>query len=156
MVKIKSLHKVWISELTKVVCKLELRIFEHLFLVLLKCNPLYGHSYSPRVWRWRIVCVPPDRPNIFYEVNWLCRPDSHPARQDGRHSSNHRVLTSLHTFCTAYYPPGAAELSENRLFHSCTPQHNKDVILQSIVFTSVALGNNLQNVNTIIRLLPRE
>ena len=64
----------------------------------------------------------------------------------------------------SYYPPGAVQRSENRLFgmfHSNTPQHNKDVILQSllrpdgivrIVFATVALGMGvyLQGVNTII------
>ena len=36
----------------------------------------------------------------------------------------------------SYYPVGAAHLSENRLFgmfHSNTPQHNKDIILQSFL-----------------------
>ena len=65
---------------------------------------------------------------------------------------------------SSYYPPGAAELSENRLFgmyHSCTPQHNKDIILHSlrdpkgvirVVIATVALGMgiNLQDVNTVV------
>lgn len=36
----------------------------------------------------------------------------------------------------SYYPPGSPELSENRLFgmyHASTPQHNKDVISQSLL-----------------------
>lgn len=63
-----------------------------------------------------------------------------------------------------YYPPGAPHLSDNKLFgmyHSNTPQHNKEVILSSlcqllgvvrVVFATVALGMgvNPQNVNTII------
>ena len=63
-----------------------------------------------------------------------------------------------------YYPPGAPELSDNRLFgmfHASSPQHSKDVIVQSllnpdgvvrIVFASVAMGMgiDLQGVNTII------
>ena len=52
----------------------------------------------------------------------------------------------------AYHPPGAPHLCENRIFgmfHSDTPQNNKDVILQSrqdpngvvrVVFGTVALG----------------
>lgn len=65
---------------------------------------------------------------------------------------------------SSYFPVGAPELSENRIFgmyHSCTPQHNKDVILESlrnpkgivrVVFATVALGMgiDLQDVNTII------
>jgi superfamily II DNA helicase RecQ len=63
-----------------------------------------------------------------------------------------------------YYPPGTAELSDNRLFgmfHARTPQHSKDVIIKSlldpqgkmrVVFASVAMGMgiDLQGVNTII------
>ena len=52
----------------------------------------------------------------------------------------------------SYYPPGAEEISDNRLFgmfHSNTPDHNKEVILNSmskedgtvrVVFASSALG----------------
>ena len=47
------------------------------------------------------------------------------------------------------------------MFHACTPQHNKDIILQSllksdgvvrVVFATIALGMgvNLQDVNTIV------
>ena len=64
----------------------------------------------------------------------------------------------------SYYPAGSEQLSENRLFgmyHSCTPQHNKDVILHSlrrpdgvvrVVFATVALGMglDLRDVDTII------
>ena len=63
-----------------------------------------------------------------------------------------------------YYPPGTAELSDNRLFgmfHARTPQHSKYVIIKSlldpqgkmrVVFASVAIGMgiDLQGVNTII------
>ena len=61
-----------------------------------------------------------------------------------------------------YYPPGAPELSENRLFgmfHAKTPQHSKEVILGSlmdpgvvrVVFASVALGMgvDLKGVDTL-------
>ena len=51
----------------------------------------------------------------------------------------------------SYYPHGAPELCENRLFamfHSSTPKHNKDVVLKSmtelgivrVVFATTALG----------------
>ena len=64
----------------------------------------------------------------------------------------------------SYYPQGAPQLSEHRLFgmfHASTPQHNKDIILQSlqipdgvvrVVFATVALGMgiNLKDMNTII------
>ena len=64
----------------------------------------------------------------------------------------------------SYHPPGAEQVSNNHLFgmyHSNTPQYNKEVILKStdqpdgvvwIVFTTVALGTgvNLKGVNIII------
>ena len=65
---------------------------------------------------------------------------------------------------TQYYPPGAPEVSDNRLFvmyHANTPEHSKEVIIQSlldadgvvrVVFASVAMGMgiDLRGVNTII------
>jgi len=64
----------------------------------------------------------------------------------------------------SYYPSDSPHLSDHRLFgmyHSNTPQYNKDVILKSltqpdgvvrIVFATIALGMgvNLCDVNTII------
>ena len=64
----------------------------------------------------------------------------------------------------SYFPPGAEELCSNRVFamyHSCSPQHNKEVVLESlvktdgvvrIVFATIALGMgiDLRDVNTII------
>ncbi len=64
----------------------------------------------------------------------------------------------------SYYSPGAAHVSDNRLFgmyHSNTPQHNKDMILKSlvspdgvvrVVFATDALGMgiDLRDVNTVI------
>ena len=63
-----------------------------------------------------------------------------------------------------YYPPSAPERSEHRLFgmfHASTPQHSKDVIMESlqdchgivrVVFASVAMGMgiDLHGVDTII------
>ena len=69
---------------------------------------------------------------------------------------------SYETGKSQYYPPSAPELSENRLFgmfHASTPQHSKDVIMESlqdchvrVVFASVAMGMgiDLQAVDTII------
>ena len=64
----------------------------------------------------------------------------------------------------SYHPPGSPHLSDHRLFgmfHSNTPEHNKEVILKSllipngvvrVVFATVALGMgiDLRDVNTII------
>ena len=64
----------------------------------------------------------------------------------------------------SYYPFGAPQISDNRLFgmyHSNTPHHNKDVILKRlgstervvrVVFATVALGMgiNFEDINTII------
>ena len=130
-----------------------------------------------------VVSVSPDRPNIFYAVR----------RRDEMETDFEDMVSLLRekqvktprvfVYCqsigmcsdlfahfldclgsASYYPPGAAELSENRLFgmyHSCTPQHNKDVILASlrnpngvvrVVFATVALGMGIDfhDVNTII------
>ena len=52
------------------------------------------------------------------------------------------LCTANHLICvptcmpTSYYPAGSPHLSDHRLFgmfHSCTPQHNKDVILESLM-----------------------
>ena len=129
------------------------------------------------------ISVSPDRPNIFYEVRKRNDIDTDLAdlidTLREKLVNTPRVIVycqSLNTCSdlfahflyslglTSYHPPGAAELCENRLFgmyHSCTPQHNKDVILQSlrdtkgvvrVVFATVALGMgiDLQDVNTVI------
>ena len=73
-------------------------------------------------------------------------------------------LYALFNFEASYYPPAADHISDNRLFgmfHANTRQHQKDIILQSllhpggvvrVVFATMALGMgvNMQNVNTII------
>ena len=75
----------------------------------------------------------------------------------------------IHTFFlnlakNSYFPSGTEELSSNRVFamyHSCSPQHNKEVVFESlvktdgvvrIVFATIALGmgTDLRDVNTII------
>ena len=93
------------------------------------------------------ISVSPDRPNIFYEAKLRTDFDT----------DSHDLLVSLHenlihtprviVYCqslnmcanlfghfhynlgsASYYPPGADQVSDNRLFgmfHSNTPQHNK-------------------------------
>lgn len=70
----------------------------------------------------------------------------------------------------SYCPPGSPHVSDYRLlgmFHPHTPQHNKDVILKSllvpdgvvcIVFATVALGMgiNLRDVNTVLHSLTQQ
>lgn len=129
------------------------------------------------------VSVSPDRPNIYYEVRRRTDIESDFAdlvsvlREKG--TSSPRVIVycqSLsrcsdlfaHFLCRlgplSHYPADAAEIAENRIFgmyHSCTPQHNKHVILENlrdpsgkvrVVFATVALGMgiDLQDVNTVI------
>ena len=129
------------------------------------------------------VVTSPDRSNIYYEV--------HPRTDIGgdlhflldylkrlRNQAPRAIVycRSLNTSADlyayfhfelgekAYFPDGAVKISDNRLFgmfHSNTPQHNKDVILKSltqsdgivrVVFATVALGMgvNIKDVNLII------
>ena len=129
------------------------------------------------------VSVSPDRPNIFYEVKE--RTNIHADFCNILMTLQKKLINAprVIVYCrclnmcsdlyahfhyelgaSSYYPPGVPEVSDNRLFgmfHANTPQHNKDVILQSllvpdgvvrVVFATVALGMgiNLQEVNTII------
>ena len=129
------------------------------------------------------VSASPDRQNIFYEVK---RRTTFETDLDHVLSSlrNHSITAPrVIVYCqsldmcadlyahfhyelgySSYYPAGSPHLSDHRLFgmfHSCTPQHNKDVILESlqhpdgvvrVVFATIALGMgvNLKEVNTII------
>lgn len=130
-----------------------------------------------------VISASPDRPNIFYaatlrvDVNL----DFHSIITNLRNDTIHapRVLVYCQTLdiCAdlyahfhyelgdrSYYPPGSPQLSDHRLFgmfHANTPQHNKDVVLQSllvpngvvrVVFATVALGMgiDLRDVNTVI------
>ena len=129
------------------------------------------------------VMTSPDRSNIYYEV--------HPRTEIGgdlhfllnhlkqlRNQAPRAIIycCSLNTCADlyayfhfelwekAYFPDGAVRISDNRLFgmfHSSTPQHNKDIILKSltqsdgvvcVVFATVALGMgvNIKDVNLII------
>ena len=129
------------------------------------------------------VTASPDRPNIYYEVKQRTDIDTDflPLITTLREKSVRapRVLVYCRSLDTcadlyahfhyelgeaSYYPAGSPHLSDYRLFgmfHASTPQHNKDVILQSlldpdgvvrVVFATVALGMgiNIRNVNSII------
>ena len=130
-----------------------------------------------------VVSVSPDRPNIFYEVrkrnniesdfadlvSSLCEKLVDTPRvivySQSLNMCSDLFAHLLYSLGSAsYFPTGSLEISERRLFgmyHSCTPQHNKDVILDSlrdphgtlrIVFATVALGMGVdfKDVNTII------
>ena len=129
------------------------------------------------------VSTSPDRSNIFYEVlpRADVETDLQPVLKSLQEYKNQapRVIVYCHSLniCSdlyahfhfelgdgSYYPPGAPHVSDNRLFgmyHSNTPQHNKDVILRSlvsptgvvrVVFATVALGMgvDLRDVNCVI------
>ena len=131
----------------------------------------------------KVVFVSPDRENIYFEV--FTRTDIHedmsPLLEELRANkiNTPRVIvycrslnlcSSLYFFflsnlgSESYYPSGAVEISDNRLFgmfHAQTPQHNKDVILSSmqkedgivrVVFATVALGMgvNFVGLNRVI------
>ncbi len=129
------------------------------------------------------VSASPDRPNIYYEVKRCghLESDLDPVLfgLKDRAAAAPRVIVYCRSrdACSnlyahfnyelgesSYYPPGSPHMSEHRLFgmfHASTPQHNKDVILQSllrpdgvvrVVFATIALGMgvNLKDVNTII------
>ena len=98
----------------------------------------------------------PDRPNIFYEVKVRTDINSDFSILLSTLREKHNVIEtprvivycrSLNTCsnlyahfhyelgATSYYPPGSPELSDHKLFgmfHACTPQHNMDVITQSL------------------------
>ena len=126
------------------------------------------------------MSVSPNRPNIYYEVHMRTEIETDFADLLSSLQLNlclaprvivyYRSLNVcydlyahfLYELGTAsYYPPGAPQTSDNRLFgmfHSSTPEYNKDVILKSLVnpigivravFATIALGMgvNLQNVN---------
>lgn len=129
------------------------------------------------------VTTSPDRPNIFYAVvprididtDFLCLLDT--LRTKGVHTPRVLVYCRSLNMCAdlyahfhyelgdkSYHPLGSPEISDHRLFgmfHAGTPQHNKEVIINSllspngvvrVVFATVALGMgiNLRDVNTVI------
>ena len=97
----------------------------------------------------------PDRCNIFYEVcdctsvewdlSWLMgsfRENLHKTPQVIVYCQSLDMCASLYAHFhfelgdVSYYPAGVVQLSENRLFgmfHASTSQHNKDIILQSLM-----------------------
>ena len=129
------------------------------------------------------VTASPDQPNIYYEVkqhtdiNTYFLPLVTTLREKSVHAPRVPMYCQSLDTCAdlyahfhyelgeaSYYPAGSPHLSDYRLFgmvHVNTPQHNKDVILQSlldpdgvvrVVFATVALGMgiNIRNVNSII------
>ena len=130
-----------------------------------------------------IVTTSPDRPNIYYEVHTCTdvETDLNDVVMSLKELKNMapRVIVYCRTLdvCAdlyahfhfelgdgSYFPPEAERISDNCLFgmfHANTPQHNKEVVLNSltrpdgvvrVVFATVALGMgiNLRHVNTII------
>ena len=129
------------------------------------------------------VMTSPDRANIYYEV--LSRTEISKDLQflieqlNKRRNKAPRAIVYCRTLnsCAdlyayfhselgdkSYFPDGAQKISDNRIFgmfHSCTPQHNKDVILKSltqsdglvrVIFATVALGMgvNIKEVNLVV------
>ena len=102
-----------------------------------------------------IVCLSPNRPNIYYEV----KPqndidtdmvDSVHFLQVHKKDTNRTIVYCrtmdmcadlygyfLHSLGeSSYFPPAAPQVSDNRLFgmyHSSTPSYNKQVVLQSLL-----------------------
>ncbi len=130
-----------------------------------------------------MISLSPDRPNIMYSVKKRTNPGTDFAELISTLRGNlidtprvivycRRLLTIADLFSifsyklgsSQYYPSGAPDLSDNRMFgmfHASTPQHSKDVITRSlqdprgvvrVVFASVAMGMgvDLQGVNFII------
>ncbi len=125
-----------------------------------------------------VVSESPNKPNIFYSVkrcSLTIDTDFAPLVESLREGSvrTRRVIVycrsldtcaDLYAYChgclkeRSYYPPGSPHLSDYRLFgmyHSKTPQHNKDVILKSltnkegvvrVVFATMALGMGIDCV----------
>ena len=130
-----------------------------------------------------MVSLSPNRPNIKYEVKTrtTLETDFQDLLSTLREKlvSTPRVVVYCRTLImcadlfdhftyelgsSQYYPPGAPELSQNRIFgmfHASTPQHSKDIIIKSlldphglvrVVFASVAMGMgiDLRGVNIIV------
>ena len=131
----------------------------------------------------KLICASPNRPNIYYEVV-----DRNDISQDMSQLASRLKVTKvampktliycrslnlcsdLYEFFLAflgndsYYPQGADQISNNRLFgmfHAQTMPHNKQVIMDSmlrvdglvrVVFATIALGMgvNLVGVNNVI------
>lgn len=129
------------------------------------------------------ISVSPNRPNIFYQVKIRTEIESDFSDMVSSLRANLINTPRVIVYCqsldkcsalyahflhelgpSSYYPPGAPHLSDYRLFgmfHSGTPQYNKDIILKSlveregvvrVVFATVALGMgvNFHTVNSVI------
>ena len=131
----------------------------------------------------KLIRASPDRPNLYYVVvpRQDVQSDMSPLANQLKKAKASMPRTIVYCksrnlcadlYClfleklgdSSYYPPGAAKLSDNRLFgmyHSNTPAHNKQVIMESmqkadgvvrVVFATVALGMGVDFVglNSII------
>ena len=129
------------------------------------------------------VTASPNRPNIYYEVKRRTKIDTDflppitTLREKAIDSLNVLVYcqsldrrADLYAHFhyelgeASYYPSGSPHLSDYRLFemfHSCTPQYNKCVILNGlavhdgivrVVFAAIALGMDidLKDINTVV------
>lgn len=132
---------------------------------------------------YRFIYASPDRPNLYYEARPRSDMVSDLSSLATEFKENKTKMPRIIFYCRSlnlcadlycffleklgddsYYPPGSPKLSENRLFgmyHSNTPAHNKEVILNSmqkkdgivrLVFATVALGMgvNFVGLNHII------
>lgn len=130
-----------------------------------------------------IVALSPNRPNICYivrrqtDIPCDLKPLTDMLLHLKRNATRHVVYCSTIDTCAdlfehflltlkehSYFPPDSAQLAENRLFgmyHSHTPEHNKQVIQESllcetgtvrVIFATNALGMgvNMAGVNNII------
>ena len=101
-----------------------------------------------------IVCVSPNRPNIYYEVRPRTTMEADMEHLVGSLRTYGGTAERVIVYCrsldmcadlyehfhcslgdSSYYPSGSDQVSDNRLFgmyHANTPSHNKDVILQSM------------------------
>ena len=130
-----------------------------------------------------VVSESPDKPNICYEVvrkktieeDFECLVKD--VAENGIKAQRVVVYCQSLDMCASlyahflhslrdasYYPPGAEQISDNRLFgmfHSCTDEHNKKVIMTSlshrdgtirVVFATMALGMGVdfKNLDYII------
>ena len=130
-----------------------------------------------------VISASPDRPNIFYEVHRKTEFENNlrPILNSLKKLRNKapRVIVYCRTLdiCSdlyahflyelgndSYFPVGSEQISDNRLFemyHSTTPQHNKDVTMRSlsipdglvrVVFATIAMGMgvNFTDINLVI------
>ena len=129
------------------------------------------------------VSISPDRPNIYYAVKKRTEIETDFADLVASLRKNLNKTSRVIVYCrslntcsdlyahflyelgtASYYPPNALQVSDNRLFgmfHACTPDYNKSVIMKSfshsdgvvrVLFATVAfgMGVDIRDVNLII------